>query len=393
MRHVSISASDDRMDCISSFDDPLNALPKKCKSCGFPDLDFVPQPYYLVKSRTMTPHELALAAYGNFLIRERVRRVLEQSVPGECNFYPTQFKGTKEAAPWYLAVPKRQVVTAKVDPDIPRCKSCGEPESAHPGTQYSEYLFGKTRRNKPKAPGYRSDSDYEILKSSTWGSSEISWKLWIGRELFLSVRLLHLLKKLKAKGFYEATCGEPMKPNGEETAWIKQQLRFLDAGGVPLHAEGTISEQDSRWFADYLKRHGRERAKANRRDESFDVKAIEKRLKAKLPKSYLDFMSKVGPRSFDDVDELEVFSVGLLKPEEMERETGAEGSDDEESAAVNGWVFAHAIDGDTFCFDVQKGKKEYAVFVFKHEYQCFEPYAENFVACIKRFVGGAKDGG
>jgi hypothetical protein len=38
---------------------------------------------------------------------------------------------------------------------------------------------------------------------------------------------------------------------------------------------------------------------------------------------------------------------------------------------------------------VQKGKKEYAVFLFKHEYNILEPYADNFAACIKRFAGGS----
>ena len=45
--------------------------------------------------------------------------------------------------------------------------------------------------------------------------------------------------------------------------------------------------------------------------------------------------------------------------------------------------------GDCFCLDVQKGKKEYPVFLYKHEMNFFEPYAENFAACIKRFAGGA----
>ncbi len=39
------------------------------------------------------------------------------------------------------------------------------------------------------------------------------------------------------------------------------------------------------------------------------------------------------------------------------------------------------------CGDMQKGKKEFAVFLFKHEYNYFEPYTENFAACIKRLAG------
>ena len=84
MRCVKISTSDDRMDCRNMFYDPINPLPRKCLKCGFPDLDHVPQPYFLVKSRTMGPNELAGAENGNFFIRERVRRVFDLLVPELC---------------------------------------------------------------------------------------------------------------------------------------------------------------------------------------------------------------------------------------------------------------------------------------------------------------------
>src|SRR5262245_34511568 len=136
MRCVRISASDDRMDCRDMFYDPINPLPKKCGKCGFPDLDHVPQPYFLVKSRTVAPNELALAENGNFLIRDRVRRVLDIVAPAQCSYLPTCYKGMPDKTPWLLAVPRHQVVTGKVSPSIPRCQACGEPRSAHPGTQW-----------------------------------------------------------------------------------------------------------------------------------------------------------------------------------------------------------------------------------------------------------------
>ena len=122
------------------FYDPLNPLPPKCEACGFPDLDFVPHPYFLVKSRAMTPNETAMAENGNFLVRDRVRRVLELLAPGQCRFYPTHFKGTMNETPWSLAVPVHQVVVANVNPSISHCQVCGEPRSAHPGPQYSEWI-------------------------------------------------------------------------------------------------------------------------------------------------------------------------------------------------------------------------------------------------------------
>jgi hypothetical protein len=62
------------MNCRDMFWDPINPLPRKCAKCGFPDLDFVPQPYFLVKSRAMSPNELALAEKGNFFGRSTRER-------------------------------------------------------------------------------------------------------------------------------------------------------------------------------------------------------------------------------------------------------------------------------------------------------------------------------
>lgn len=192
MRSVRLSGADEQMDCRGSFDEPLNMLPRKCPACGFPDLDYVAQPYFLVKSRTMTPDELALATFGNLLVRGRVRQVLEIVAPGQCTYFPTVYKGTTDSTAWFLAVPKYRVLTAKVDPKIPRCGTCGEPTSAHPGTQWSEMLFGSPIRNQLRASDWTDESERDVFKSSTWGSSERSWNRWITRDLFMSVRLFHL---------------------------------------------------------------------------------------------------------------------------------------------------------------------------------------------------------
>ena len=385
MRCVEISGSDDRMDCREMFYEPIDPLPQKCPKCGFPDLDHVSQPYFLVESRTMTPNELALAENGNFFIRERVRRVLDVLAPGQCTYFPTCYKGTSEKTPWLLCLPSHQIVTAKVNPSIPPCEACGEPRSAHPGSQWSETLFGTPPCDQPKGTGWTSDSDYEILKSATWGSSERGWDQWISRNLFFSVRLLHLLKKIKAKGFYEATCQKPMTPDKDESAWIKDKLQLLEASGIPFHAAGTLSDDDAKWLRDYIKIHVREV------ELDWDIKAVERRVKAKLPKSYIDFVSAIGPTSFENIDEQEGFTASILGPNDLGLEDYAGEFEDEESRLVNGLTFATTDHGDTFCFDVQKGKKEYAVFLFKHEYNLFEPYADNFASCIKRFVGGSND--
>jgi hypothetical protein len=105
MRCVHISASDDRMDCRDMFHEPINPLSRKCPKCGFPDLDHVPQPYFLIKSRAMSPNELALAENGNFFIRERIRRVVSrvQHIPersGANPFCAANREKTVGAASW-----------------------------------------------------------------------------------------------------------------------------------------------------------------------------------------------------------------------------------------------------------------------------------------------------
>ncbi|MCE9554010.1 MAG: SMI1/KNR4 family protein [Planctomycetes bacterium] len=370
------------MDCREGFFDPINPLPQKCMKCGFPDLDHVPQPYFLIKSRTISPNDLALASNGNFLLRERIRRVLDLFGPGQCSYFPTYYKGTSQQTPWLLGVPNHQVVVAKVSPKIPRCEACDEPRSAHPGTQWVEYQFGVPGRNQPQAKGWTQDADYEVLKSATWGSSEKGWNQWISRDLFMSVRLLHLLKKIKAKGFYEATCQEPTPPDKQESAWVREKFQELASAGIPLHADGTLSDYDAKWLCEYIKAHMRA-AKAD-----WDIKTVERRIKAKLPKSYIDFANAVGPTSFENVDEQEGFTACILGPNELGIEGIPSDFEDEESKKVNGLTFATTLHGDCFCFDIQKGVKEYAVYLFKHEYNHLEPYAANFAACVKRFAGG-----
>ena len=114
---------------------------------------------------------------------------------------------------------------------------------------------------------------------------------------------------------------------------------------------------------------------------------MERRLKTKLPKSYLDFIKWVGPLSFENVDEQKGSTASIPSPDELGVDHHPDDFEDEESRAVNALTFASTAHGDCFCFDMRKGKKEWAVVLFKHEYNLFEPYAENFAACIKRFAG------
>lgn len=379
MRCVEICTSNDQMDLRNMNSDPINSCPQKCLKCGFPDLDHVPQPYFLVKSRTMSPNELDLAENGNFFIRERVRRVFDLLVPELCTYFPTCYKGTSQQTPWLLAVPMHQVVTSMVSRAIPRCEACGEPRSAHPGTQWTGTLL----RTYPRNDGWSCELDQEIVKSATWGSSERGWDKRIFRQLFMSVRLHNLLKKIKAKGLDEQTCQKTTTPDKDESAWIKEKLQILEAAGIAFHADGTLSDEDAKWLREYIK------TQSHAVTGDWDIKAVERQVKAKLPKSYIDFVRAVGPMSFENVDEQEGFTASILTPDKLETEEGCAEFEDEESKAVNALTFAITGNGDCFCFDIQKGKKEFAIVLYKHEGNFFEPYADNFAACIKRFASGS----
>lgn len=86
---VIMTGPDVLMDQRGDTYEPANALPVKCPHCTFPDLDFIANPYVLTKG-VSSPAETSPAQLGNFLVRERVRRILEIVVPDACAFHPTK---------------------------------------------------------------------------------------------------------------------------------------------------------------------------------------------------------------------------------------------------------------------------------------------------------------
>jgi len=403
MRCIQVMGSDIRMDQFGNFDKPINVLPARCDDCGFPDLDHVPQPYYLLKGRTMSPNEMASAENGNFFVRDRIRKVLEMVAPGLCSFCPTCYKGTDGPTPWYLAVANNQIaVFAKVKSHIVRCDTCDEPHSAHYGSECVDWIWNW-------------ESDLDIVKSSNWFSAESvlveeytkdleelfgddqelvqslvsrdtekkGWEKCISRDLYMSVRLFSLLKKIKAKGLDECITKHANCPSKDEAGWVKTQLKLLADHGIAAHAPGMVSNDDSKWFKQYLKDHALEQ------QNTIDWKPLEKGLKFKLPKSYKDFVEKAGPCSFDDVDGQEGFTAYVLEPQDFDCQSYRRGrldADDEETNSVDGVMFARSDHGDCFCFDVRKDRKEFEVFLYLHESNCFEAYAPDYAACVRRFA-------
>ena len=321
----------------------------------------------------MTPHEAVPAAYGNLLVRGRVRRVLEAVVPGACSFHPTAFAKGTGVSPWSLAVPAHDIPTGVVDPAIPRCPACGQPRSSHPGTQWTGWLLGPVPFDGP----------HDLFKSATWASSEAGWERWLDRAAFMSGRLFGLLERLGIKGLDEATCtpaGRAQERQRTHRAWIDEQLAQVIAARIPTQPPGKVSAEVMRRFKQMVADSGG--------PAGFDRKMAEKRVGFKLPPSVVDYYAAGGRTVFENVDDEEGFTVQLLPIEQWNVTTyrlGAEGGDE-----VDGVMFAATGHGDCFCLDLAAGGKEYPVRHYRHDMSGLEPYAASFAAAIVRFAAGGE---
>src|SRR5688572_23700976 len=155
-----MTGPDTRMDQFGSRDEPANPLPVKCPHCTMPDLDAVAKPYLLAKGFA-APAEHAPAEVGNFLVRERTRKILELVAPGACTFHPTAEKKAKKPTAWFLAVPAHILdVPGMVEHDEKRerCKKCKEPKlGSHTFTRSGHVAL---------VNGMRADVD--VFKSKQW---------------------------------------------------------------------------------------------------------------------------------------------------------------------------------------------------------------------------------
>jgi hypothetical protein len=236
-RHILLDGSDQRLDRTGNASDRVNAWPVRCDHCTLPDLDFVPSPYRIAKGTASTA-DLALADLGNLFVKERVKRVLER-VASDCRFYRAVHAKTGDDTDWWLAVPVQLVKTADIDASVPRCPRCGEPKVAHPGSHFRPC----------DVPAVSA----EVFKSAQWSSSnsiaeEIprrqpkslaapapkapkhQWtRLTLDRDLWLSVRLWELFKKLKFKSLRrDIDCDQRL--TAEDRQWVEEQLAAVGQG-------------------------------------------------------------------------------------------------------------------------------------------------------------------
>lgn len=412
-RCVLMVGPDVQMDQRGSSYEPANALPAKCSYCTFPDLDFVANPYLLTKG-VSSPAETSPAQLGNFLVRERVRHILELAVPDACTFHRTADAKSKKAVPWSLAVPNHHLPTPVPKPNPPFCPRC------HESREWRCAMRAVWEEMKTYDSG-----GIDIFKSLEWFSfgtyeqrfeeesgqhlKPLSWSDWlrgthcrvgppahagrwtrtlITRDLYFSVRLEQLLMRAKVKGqLTRALRFSASKPSLEDGEWIQEKLKLLAKHDLieaqPCTDGNSEAHAARRWFRQFVARNTRTKVK------KFDFTAVETKHRLVLPKDYKDFISIVGSMSFEKVMETEGFTARVLPPTKIDFKGYRRGSLpelDEEQSQIDGVMFASTEHGDAFVFDVSAKDTDYQVFWHDHEQNTLEPFAANFAECVKRFA-------
>ena len=416
---VEMTGPDSRMDQFGDADKPANPLPVECPHCTMPDIDFVARPYLLAKGFA-SPAEHAPAELGNFLVRERTRKVLELVAPGACAFVATAERKSKKATPWFLAVPK---VTLELpgykdtDEKRQRCSKCKEPklgyrcDDSHASVKKRTFTDDLFKAKQWYATLTEEDSindankwrkkygEKVMIRFEDYGLTPPEhpqrWtRRQMDRDLFFSVRLEQLFKRAKLKGQLIRYAGfDDVEMSEADRAWVEEKMALLAkhglvAAGSAAAATKSASARPNRWFASYLKKNA-----ARKKPAKVDFAAIEKQRKVSLPQDYKDFIATIGAKSFEDVMEQEGFTANVLPAAKIDFRGMRRGKmkdllGDEESLAVDGVMFADTDHGDAFVFDVSQKDAggNYPVLWYDHEGNAMEPFAATFAEAIKRFA-------
>lgn len=246
MRVSIVCSSDELMDIRDTnrlHEAPVNEYRIRCNYCLFPDIEEVPQPYYLMKNRIYSGIEVFEADLGNLLVSSRIKAIIERLFPCQCTFYKTYIEGENITTKWWLAAVNNKVVSGEVKDDVPRCEFCGQPLHAHPGTQYKYWHHDM-------------EVNFDIVKSENWHTMSIESRdeHWLSRDLFLSVRFIGLLKKLKAKGIFQYFYSKNKKLLPEEKQWIDHALYLLDEG-LRLPKAENITLDDIDWLKESINKY------------------------------------------------------------------------------------------------------------------------------------------
>ncbi len=411
---VQMTGPDVKMDLLGGgYYDLANLLPIKCAHCTFPNLDFIAKPYLLTKGFS-SPAETSLACVGNFLVRERVKRILELAVPDACTFYPTAERKSKKPTTWWVAVPRSKLNMPSEELRLPVCSVCGEPKTwYYKSSTFADEMksFDSGGKDLFKStewtsrPGTIEDA-YEEANACrkqtgdvplTWSELGVTppshperWtRIGLSPDLFFSIRLEQLFKRAKVKGqlvrYYDF---REFKPSPEDEVWIKEKLELLSEHGLVDGAKptkGKVAGAAQKWFKDYLKKNAKKGIKA------VDFAAVEKKQKLALSQDYKDFIATVGAKPFKDVNRMEGSTTTVLLPQKLDFKdyrSGKVAHLEGEDSEVDGVVFAEMDSGDVFVFDVRGSGGNWPVYFYNHEENSMEQFASSFAECIQRFAKG-----
>lgn len=399
---------DMQMDLIGdTWTNPANPLPAKCLHCTFPDLDFVAEPYLLAKGFE-SPAETSNAQVGNFLVRDRVKRIFEVAVPGACNFYKTADRRGKKESTWWLAVPTQVIETPMPKTEPPYCSKCGEPKERNGAMKDSWdamigfdsggvdvfkskllYSSGTVEDQVRACNEWRRGLNEPPLPWSHWKSTEPPhaerWtRLMMNRDLYFSIRLEQLLKRAKVKGqLIRFGDLNGQKTSTDDEQWIAEKLRMLEKDGLVGGSSSNNAVDVRGWFHNYLREHARKKAK------EIDFAEIEKEEGIALPADYKEFIKVVGSKRFTKVMDIPGTVVRVLGPEDLDFKGYRRGQVEfleGEDAEVDGVMFGETEHGDAFVFDVSAKGPDYPVYWHQHEENTMELFASTFAECVKRFV-------
>lgn len=240
IRLSAMSTSDRSMDILNThrmLDTPINKYEISCKVCGFPNIDKTSEPYYLAKGRDFSGVEVLKADLGNLFISNRVKRIFEIIIPNQCTYKKTFIYHSHITTKWWLAIPSNKVISGEVKDNIKRCKACNQPLHAHPGTQFKFWP-------------HELEGPADIIKSKNWHSSDESdWrKSWIARDVYLSLRLISLLKKIAAKGIVRRDMGTSKFKDllKAEQLWVEQSIEKI--GDLINNIQPEINKEDINKF-------------------------------------------------------------------------------------------------------------------------------------------------
>ncbi|HSI13735.1 MAG TPA: SMI1/KNR4 family protein [Chthoniobacter sp.] len=369
LRGMEICGADGSLDATSNWK-PLNPLSVRCAKCSFPDYDRVTEPYLLRRAAINTAGDFAVGHDYRLLVKERLRKVIELVAPDCCRFYPTYAQGTNEPTPWFLGVAlhlSAPGIKAYKKP-LRLCAACGEPFA----------------RNKHLIAEYTDEplSIYDIaapLEWQSWGRPEGE----IFRFPIISVRLLALLQQLRFRGI----CTPPAL-NETEKEWVARNLDAVRAAGLGTgEPAAKASAAERKWFVQWLKGRRKKTAKGGR-----TLQELEWQHGVTLPPEYHDFAAASGEVVFDDVEDsgLEVRLLPPAKVDFSHWRKGATKMTDADSRKVDGVMIAETNCGDVFCFDLAGRKAQPPVLRYDHEMDCYEEYADHFVAALRRFANAVQ---